>query len=97
VQNLSVWFPSKKTFFGKALAYTKAVDDVGFEIYKGETMGLVGESGCGKTTLGRALLRLIEPTSGKIFYNGIDLTARRKEDLRSLRKYLQIIFQGPYS
>ncbi len=97
VQNLSVWFPSKKTFFGKALSYTKAVDDVGFEIYKGETMGLVGESGCGKTTLGRTLLRLIEPTSGKIFYNGIDLTARRKEDLRSLRKDIQIIFQDPYS
>jgi len=97
VQNLSVWFPARKTFFGKALSYTKAVDDVGFEIYKGETMGLVGESGCGKTTLGRTLLRLIEPTSGKIFYTGIDLTAKKKEELRLLRKDIQIIFQDPYS
>ncbi len=79
VQNLSVWFPSKKNFFGKALEYTKAVDDVSFEVYKGETLGLVGESGCGKTTLGRTLLRLIEPTAGKIIYNNTDLTAQKKE------------------
>ena len=97
VKNLSVWFPSKKTFFGKALSYTKAVDDTSFEIYKGETMGLVGESGCGKTTLGRALLRLIEPTEGKIIYDGIDLAAKKKAELRYLRKDIQIIFQDPYS
>jgi peptide/nickel transport system ATP-binding protein len=97
VQNLSVWFPAKKTFFGKALSYTKAVDNIAFEIYKGETMGLVGESGCGKTTLGRTLLRLIEPTSGKIFYDGIDLTAKKKQELLPLRKDIQIIFQDPYS
>ena len=97
VQNLSVWFPAKKTWLGKPLSYTKAVDDISFEIYKGETMGLVGESGCGKTTLGRALLRLIEPTAGKIIYDGIDLTAKKKDELRSLRKEIQIIFQDPYS
>lgn len=96
-EHLSVWFPSKKTFLGKSIEYTKAVDDVSFEIDKGETMGLVGESGCGKTTLGRTLLRLIEPTAGKIYYDGIDLTAKKKDELRSLRKEIQIIFQDPYS
>jgi len=97
VKNLSVWFPSRKTFLGKVLSYTKAVDDISFEIYKGETMGLVGESGCGKTTLGRALLRLIEPTAGRIIYDDIDLTAKKKNELRYLRKDIQIIFQDPYS
>ena len=76
-QNLSVWFPAKKTLFGKTTEFTKAVDDVSFGVYKGETLGLVGESGCGKTTLGRALLRLIEPTTGKIYFNGMDLTQKK--------------------
>jgi peptide/nickel transport system ATP-binding protein len=97
VENLSVWFPTRKNLLGKALDFVKAVDDVTFEVYKGETLGLVGESGCGKTTLGRALLRLVEPVSGKIIYNDIDLTARKRDELKSLRKEIQIIFQDPYS
>jgi peptide/nickel transport system ATP-binding protein len=97
VQNLSVLFPARKTMFGKAVSFIKAVDEVSFEVFKGETLGLVGESGCGKTTLGRTLLRLIEPSSGKIIYNGIDLTGKKRDELRSLRKDLQIVFQDPYS
>ncbi len=97
VDHLSVYFPATKTFFGKSPEFIKAVDDISFEVYKGETMGLVGESGCGKTTLGRTILRLIDPTSGSILYNGVDLTAIKKNDLRSLRKEIQIIFQDPYS
>jgi peptide/nickel transport system ATP-binding protein len=96
-QNLSVWFPTKRNLFGKALDFVRAVDDVSFEVYKGETLGLVGESGCGKTTLGRALLRLVEPVSGKIIYNHIDLTSHKRDELKSLRKDIQIIFQDPYS
>ncbi len=96
-QQLSVWFPARRSLFGKTHEFTKAVNSVSFDVYKGETLGLVGESGCGKTTLGRTLLRLIEPTSGKIMYNGANLTARNKDELLSLRKDIQIIFQDPYS
>lgn len=96
-QNLSVWFPSKRNLFGKVTEFVKAVDDVSFEVRRGETLGLVGESGCGKTTLGRALLRLIEPTAGKIIYDNNDLTESSREDLKSLRKEIQIVFQDPYS
>lgn len=97
VQNLSVWFPSKKNFFGKPIDFVKAVDDVSFGVYKGETLGLVGESGCGKTTLGRALLRLIEPKGGTIIYNDQNLTEKKIDQLKPLRKEIQIVFQDPYS
>jgi len=97
VQDLSVWFPSKKNLFGKPTEFIKAVDDVSFEVYENETLGLVGESGCGKTTLGRALLRLLEPISGKIIYKNNDLTTVKGDDLKSLRKEIQIVFQDPYS
>lgn len=96
-ENLSVWFTTKKTLLGRPIAYTKAVDNVNFEVYKGETLGLVGESGCGKTTLGRTLLRLIEPTAGKIIYSGVDLTSKKRDELHALRKDIQIVFQDPYS
>jgi peptide/nickel transport system ATP-binding protein len=97
VKNLSVWFPVKKNLLGRSLSFTKAVDDVSFEVIKGETLGLVGESGCGKTTLGRTLLRLIEPTAGEIIYNSIDLTKKTSNEIISLRKDIQLVFQDPYS
>lgn len=97
VQNLSVLFPDKTSLFGKPTSFVTAVNAVSFDIYKAETLGLVGESGCGKTTLGRTLLRLVEPTSGKIIYNGTDITQLSKEQVKDLRKDVQLIFQDPYS
>ena len=97
VDHLKVWYPSRRGLLGKPLRYTKAVDDVSFTIYRGETLGLVGESGCGKTTLGRALLRLIDPSSGRILFDGRDLAAYDAPELKKLRSHIQIIFQDPYS
>jgi peptide/nickel transport system ATP-binding protein len=97
VKNLLVQFPSKTNLFGKPLQYFTAVDDVSFDIYKGETLGLVGESGCGKTTLGRTLLRLVEPATGKIIYDKKDITKLSKDQVKQLRKDVQLVFQDPYS
>ena len=97
IKNLKTYFPIKKGMFGKATDFVKAVDDVSFDVYPGETLGLVGESGCGKTTLGRALLRLVEPTGGEVLFNGTNITALDLKTLRDMRKDIQIIFQDPYS
>jgi len=97
LEHLKVWYPSKKTFFGKTTGYTKAVDDVNFDIYKGETIGLVGESGCGKTTVGRAIAGLLRATSGNIIFDGINLINASNEEWKKIRKDIQIIFQDPYS
>ncbi len=97
VEGLSTWFPGKRNLLGKVRSYTKAVDDVSFEVREGETLGLVGESGCGKTTLSRTLLRLIEPTHGSIQYRGKDLRSLSAKEMRGMRKHIQLIFQDPYS
>jgi peptide/nickel transport system ATP-binding protein len=96
VEHLKVYYPGKKTLFGKTTEPFKAVDDVSFMVGKGETVGLVGESGCGKTTLGRAILQLIPTTSGNIILNGKNLAALSKTQLQPVRKDLQIVFQDPY-
>ncbi|MBK6641110.1 MAG: ABC transporter ATP-binding protein [Bacteroidia bacterium] len=97
VENLATWFPIKKGVFSRTRDYVKAVDDVSFDVFPGETVGLVGESGCGKTTLGRTILRLIEPTSGKVWFNGSELTGLGASEMRAKRRDIQIIFQDPYS
>jgi oligopeptide/dipeptide ABC transporter ATP-binding protein len=98
VEGLSVRFPiGRAGFWGQDRLFVHAVDDVSFEIARGETLGLVGESGSGKTTTGRAVLRRVEPAAGRIFFNGEDITATTGEPLRRLRRGMQLVFQDPYA
>jgi len=98
VKNLKKYFPIKRgIILSKHVGDVKAVDDVSFYIRKGETLGLVGESGCGKSTVARTIIRLLEPTDGQIIFDGIDITKLSNKDLRKIRKDMQIIFQDPYS
>ena len=97
VENLRVYFPIRKGFFSRTTDLVRAVDDVSFTVYPGETLGLVGESGCGKTTLGRALLRLTEPTGGRILFEGTDLARLPAGELRHRRREFQLVFQDPYA
>lgn len=97
IKNVKTWFPAEKTLFGKPLSWTKAVDDVSFDIYEGETLGLVGESGCGKSTLGRTIMKLTDAKEGQIFFRRQEILRMKESDFRHLRKDIQIIFQDPYS
>jgi oligopeptide/dipeptide ABC transporter ATP-binding protein len=98
VENLSIRFPVGRVgFWGRQERFVHAVDDVSFDIPRGQTLGLVGESGSGKTTTGRAVLRRLEPTSGRIVFRGDDITGVKGEELRKLRRHMQLVFQDPYA
>src|SRR5262245_3676135 len=97
VRNLKQYFPIRKGFWRNVVGHVHAVDDVSLDIRQGETLGLVGESGCGKTTIGRTILRLLNATSGKIFFDNQDVTHASGSHLRNLRRQMQIVFQDPYS
>lgn len=96
VRNLKKYYPLRGGIFSRIQGWIKAVDDVSFDVYRGETLGLVGESGCGKTTTGKCILRLEQPTSGSVVFEGRDVLKMNSEQLRALRREMQIIFQDPY-
>ncbi len=97
VRNLVKYFPIQRGLLKRTVGQVKAVDDVSYSVFRGETFGLVGESGCGKSTTARVVLRLMEPTSGQVFLDGKDITGVDREELRLLRKEFQIVFQDPYA
>ncbi len=97
IKNLNTWFPIKKGFLQRSTEVVKAVNNISFEVFPGETLGLAGESGCGKTTLGRSIIRLIEPVSGKIIFKNQDILSLPANEMRQARKKMQLIFQDPYS
>ena len=97
VKHLKKYFPIKGGVFSKTIGHVYAVDDINFTLAKGETLGLVGESGCGKSTTGRSILRLIEPTDGEVYFEGQDIIKLEKGSMRALRREMQIIFQDPYA
>src|SRR5687768_7390390 len=97
VRNLRKWFEIRRGVIPRVVGHVKAVDDVSFAIQRNEVLGLAGESGSGKTTIGRSLLRLVEPSSGQVMFNGIDVTRMEAQELRRFRCMAQIIFQDPYS
>ena len=96
VENLAKYYPIRRGVLSRVVGHVKALDGVSFEVRRGETLGLVGESGCGKTTLARAILRLTDVTAGEVFFDDIPVLSLKSQEMRSLRKRMQVIFQDPY-
>ena len=97
VENLKKYFPIRTGMFARHTGDVRAVDDISFEVYEGETLGIVGESGCGKSTTGRVIMRLHEPTDGKVTFDGVELTGLSAEEMRKTRREIQMVFQDPYA